>query len=108
MVMTMLIVTMLRSMVVNMIVRIGNVVIVGVLVVMIVQLPLLACFLQFGFKQTPDRRVFLVLFNLFYFERNAKTLRKVSFRDRKIARHGHAGVEVLVKPEKRRRNDGAR
>ena len=44
---------------------------------------------------------------LFNFKRNAKPLRKVSFRNSQIASDGSAGVEVLMEPEERRRYDGA-
>src|SRR5438132_6524052 len=80
-------------------------VVIVTLVAMIFQMPLLARFLQFGFEHAPNRRIFLRFFDLFHFERNAQPLWKVTFRDGKISSDRGAGIEVLVKPEKRRRND---
>jgi hypothetical protein len=56
-------------------------------------------------KAPLDARVFPIGFDLFDFERDAQPLRKVAFGDRVIARFRAAGVEVLVIPEKRRRDD---
>ena len=61
------------------------VVIVGILGnVMIVMLvlfhaSLLAGFLRFAFEQLANCRIFLLLFDLFHFERNAEPLRKIAF-----------------------------
>ena len=83
-------------------------VLVVVLVVVIFQPSLLPCLLQFGVEQPTDRGIFLFLFDLFNFERNAEALRKISFRDGKVSSRCHTDVEVLVKPEERRGNERAR
>src|SRR5262245_8418099 len=79
-----------------------------VLVMMILQPSLLPGLLQFGVEQSTDRGIFLFLFDLFNFERNAEALRKTSFRDGKVPSRCHTDVEVLVKPEEPRGNDRAR
>ena len=73
-----------------------------VLVIMILQPSLLPGFLQFVVEQPTDRGIFLFLFDLFNFERNAEALRKISFRDGKVSSRCHTDVEVLLKPEERR------
>src|SRR5262249_1216608 len=85
------------------------VVLVGDIVMMfmtaVVHTALLARFLQLRFEHASNRRVFLLLFDLFDFERDPETLGKVSFSDGEISSNGGAGVEVLMEPEVRRRYD---
>ena len=94
-------------MIVLMIVRYVVIVMVIMIVVMVFQTPLQAGFLQFGFEHAANRWIFLLLFDLFNLEWNTQALRKVSLGDGKVSSGRGAGVEVLVKPEKRRRNDRA-
>ena len=78
-----------------------------VIMTVVVKTALLPRLLHFSIEHSADRKIFLFLFDLFNFKRNAKPLRKVSFRNSQIASDGSDGVEVLMEPEERRRYLGA-
>jgi hypothetical protein len=96
-----MIMVMLMGMLV-MLFEVRHLVCVIVVVMMLFETPLLAGPLQFGFESAANSRILLVLLDLFNLERNAETLRKVAFGDREISSDAGAGIEVLMKLEKRR------
>ena len=57
----------------------------------------------FAIEVPLDLRVFLVIFDLLHLKRKAEPQREVALGERQIARLCGAGIEVLVKPEERRR-----
>src|SRR5258705_6974929 len=69
-----------------------------------------ACHLmpQLAFEALLDSRVLLWRFDLLDFKRNSEPFWKIALRNGPIARFSVAGVEVLVIPVVRRRDDGAR
>src|SRR5215469_7744375 len=78
-----------------------------VVMTVVVKTALLPRLLHFGVEHAAYSRIFLFLFDLFNFKRNAKPLGKVTFRNRQVPGDSSAGVEVLMEPEERRRYDGA-
>ena len=65
---------------------------------------LAARLLQFFFKQPANCGILLGGFNLLDLERNTEPFREIALGDGKVSCRRAAGVEVLVIPEKRRRD----